>query len=91
MTIPYTSITDMDYGDKTSTRIGTSVGLALVCLPCGIAALFIKAKHHFLTLEFMQGTTKEAAVFELGKTLPQTLLPILEVKTGRKITYQQKQ
>lgn len=81
----------MDYGDKTSTRIGTSVGLALVCLPCGIAALFIKAKHHFLTLEFMQGTTKEAAVFELGKTLPQTLLPILEVKTGRKITYQQKQ
>lgn len=89
--IPYASITDMEYGDKPSTRIGTSVGVALVCLPCGIASLFIKAKHHFLTLEFMQGTTKEAAVFELGKALPQTLLPVLEVKTGKKISYQQKQ
>lgn len=88
--IPYASITDMEYGDKPSTRIGTSVGVALVCLPCGIAGLFIKAKHHFLTLEFMQGTTKQAAVFELGKALPQTLLPTLEVKTGKKITYQQK-
>lgn len=86
--IPYSSITDMEYGDKPSTRIGTSVGIALVCLPCGIAGLFVKAKHHFLTLEFTQGTTKQAAVFELGKALPQTLLPILEVKTGKKVEYQ---
>ncbi len=27
--IPYASITDMEYGDKPSTRIGTSVGVAL--------------------------------------------------------------
>lgn len=87
--IPYSSITDMEYGNKPSTRIGTSVGVALICLPCGIAGLFIKAKHHFLTLEFTQGSTKEAAVFELGKALPQTMLPTLEVKTGKKIVYQQ--
>lgn len=62
-----------------------------MCLPCGIAGLFIKAKRHFLTLEFTNGTTKQAAVFELGKALPQTMLPVLEVKTGKKITYQQRQ
>jgi hypothetical protein len=87
--IPYSSIVDMEYGDKPSTRIGTSIGIALVCLPCGIAGLFVKAKHHFLTLEFTQGTTKQAVVFELGKALPQTMLPILEVKTGKKVVYQE--
>jgi hypothetical protein len=35
----------------------------------------------------MEGATKQAAVFELGKALPQTML----VKTGKKIEYQQKQ
>lgn len=88
--IPYASIVDMEYGNKPSTRIGTSIGVAIICWPCGIASLFIKAKHHFLTLEFTQGTTKQAVVFELGKALPQTMLPVLEVKTGKKITYQQK-
>lgn len=86
--IPYSSIQDMEYGNKPSTRIGTAIGVGLICWPCGIAGLFIKAKHHFLTVEFTQGTAKQAVVFELGKALPQTMLPILEVKTGKKITYQ---
>ena len=87
--IPYSSIVDMEYGNKPSTRIGTSIGVAIVCWPCGIASLFIKAKHHFLTLEFTQGTSKQAVVFELGKALPRTMLPVLEVKTGKKVVYQQ--
>jgi hypothetical protein len=88
--IPYGSITDMDYGNKPSTRIGTSIGVALVCWPCGIATLFIKAKHHFLTLEFTDGNnTKQAAVFELGKALPDALLPSLEVKSGKKVVRQE--
>jgi hypothetical protein len=88
--IPYSSIQDMEYGNKPSTRIGTSIGVGLICWPCGIASLFVKAKHHFLTLEFAQGTTKQAVVFELGKELPRTLLPILEVKTGKKVVRQDK-
>ena len=89
--IPYASVTDMEYGDKPSTRIGTSIGVALVCWPCGIATLFVKAKHHFLTLEFTDSNnTKQAAVFEIGKALPDTLLPTLEVKTGKKIVHQDK-
>ena len=88
-TIPYASITDMEYGDKPSTRIGTSIGVALICWPCGIATLFVKAKHHFLTLEFMDdNNTKQAAVFEIGKALPDAMLPSLEVKTGKKVVRQ---
>jgi hypothetical protein len=87
--IPYASINDMEYGDKPSTRIGTSIGVALVCWPCGIATLFVKAKHHFLTLEFTDSSnTKQAAVFEIGKALPDAMLPTLEVKTGKKVTRQ---
>ena len=80
----------MEYGDKPSTRIGTSIGVALICWPCGIATLFVKAKHHFLTLEFTDsGNTKQAAVFEVGKALPDALLPSLEVKTGKKVVRQE--
>jgi hypothetical protein len=87
--IPYSSITDMEYGDKPSTRIGTSIGVALICWPCGIATLFVKAKHHFLTLEFTDSNNKkQAAVFELGKALPDALLPTLEVKTDKKVVHQ---
>ena len=88
--IPYASINDLEYGDKPSTRIGTSIGVALICWPCGIATLFVKAKHHFLTLEFADSTnTKQAAVFEIGKALPDALLPTLEVKTGKKVVRQE--
>lgn len=87
--IPYAAVTDMEYGNKPSTRIGTSIGVALICWPCGIATLFVKAKHHFLTLEFMDSNnTKQAAVFEIGKGLPDALLPSLEVKTGQKVVHQ---
>jgi hypothetical protein len=88
--IPYASISDMEYGNKPSTRIGTSIGVALLCWPCGIATLFVKAKHHFLTLEFTDSSnTIQAAVFELGKALPDAMLPSLEVKTGKKVVRQE--
>jgi len=88
--IPYSSINEMVYGDHPSTRIGTAIGVGLLFWPAGIAALFIHAKHHFLTLEFTQNGAKQAAVFEIGKAMPLTLLPVLEAKTGKKVEYQSK-
>ena len=82
--IPYASIVDMEYGDTPSARIGRAIGVALVCSSCGI-----KAEHHLLTLEFTQGTTKQAVVLELGKALPQSIFPALAIKTGKRLVYQQ--
>jgi hypothetical protein len=87
--IPSASVTDMEYGDKPSTHIETSIGVALISWPCGIATLFVKAKRHFFRLEFIDSSnTKQAAVFEIGKALPDALLPTLEVKTGKKVVRQ---
>jgi len=80
----------MAYGDHSSTWIGTAIGVGLLFWPAGIATLFIHAKHHFLTLEFTQNGAKQAAVFEIGKARPLTLLPVLEAKTGKKVEYQSK-
>ena len=88
--IPYSSINEMVYGDHPSTRIGTAIGVGLLFWPAGIAALFVHAKHHFLTLAFTQNGAKQAAVFEVGKAMPLTLLPVLEAKTGKKVEYQSK-
>lgn len=89
--IPYASISDMEYGNKPSTRIGTAIGVSLICWPCGIASLFVKSHHHFLTLEFNDGTVRQAVIFELGKRLPDEMLPVLEAKTGKKVTRQAKE
>lgn len=87
--IPYSSIVDMEYGYEPSVRIGTCVGAASLCSSCGKIGQRIAAKHHFLTLEFARGDTKQAVVLELGKALPQIVLPILAQKTGKEIVYQQ--
>ena len=70
--------------------IGTAIGVGLLFWPAGIAALFVHAKHHFLTLEFTEAGKKQAAVFEIGKAVPLTLLPILEAKTGKKVEHEEK-
>jgi hypothetical protein len=84
--IPYASITDMEYGFMPSLRIGEAIGVALFCTPCAVVTLLIKQRRHFLTLEFTDSNnTRQAAVFEIGKTLSLTLLPSLEAKTNKKV------
>jgi hypothetical protein len=87
--IPYASISDMEYGLMPSLRIGDAIGVALLCTPCAVVPLLIKQKRHFLTLEFTDSNnTRQAAVFEIGKTLSLTLLPSLEAKTNKKVVRQ---
>jgi hypothetical protein len=89
LVIPYTSISDMEYGIMPSLRIGDAIGVALLCTPCAVVPLLIKEKRHFLTLEFTDSNNmRQAAVFEIGKTLSLTLLPSLEVKTNKKVVRQ---
>jgi len=51
--------------------------------------LFSKKRKRFLTVGFKDGDGKDqVAVFELGKDIVRTTLPIMETRSGKKIEYQ---
>jgi hypothetical protein len=77
--IPYASITSMEFGEKIGRRVG-------VALAVGWIALFSKKKRHYLTLGYTGQTgSAEAAVFELSKGIYQAMLPTLEARTGKRV------
>ena len=81
-TIPYGTVTSLEYGQKAGRR----VGVAIMVSPL---ALFSKKRNHYLTIAYKDATDKEqAAVFELGKDIFRTTLKILEVRTGKEIELQ---
>ena len=83
--IPYASITSLEYGQKAGRR----VGVAIMVSPL---ALFSKKRNHFLTITYKDSTGKEqAGVFELGKDIVRTTLKILEVRTGKEVELQDKE
>lgn len=81
-TIPYTEVTELEYGQKAGRRV--AVGLLVSPL-----ALFSKKRKHYLTINFTRADGKDqAVVFELGKDIVRTTLTILEARTGKKIQFQ---
>ncbi|HZI20280.1 MAG TPA: hypothetical protein VEY09_16990 [Pyrinomonadaceae bacterium] len=89
--IPYDKIIDIEYGHKTGRRVGAAVATALLISPVGLFLLFSKKRKHYVTVGYSDDEGKEqVAVFELGKDLVRTALPILETRSGKKIEYQEK-
>lgn len=82
ITIPYASITELEYGQKAGRR----VGVAIMVSPL---ALFSKKRKHYLTIAYTDAKGKEqAGVFEVGKDIIRTTLTVLEVRSGKDIGYQ---
>ena len=87
--IPYKQILDIEYGQKAGRRVGASVATAILISPVGLFMLFSKKRKHFITIGYTDAAAKEqVAVFELGKDIVRTTLPILEARSGKKIIYQ---
>jgi len=87
--IPYKQFLDIEYGQKAGRRVGASVATAILISPVGLFMLFSKKRKHFVTIGYKDDAGKEqVAVFELGKDIVRTTLPILEARSGKKITYQ---
>jgi hypothetical protein len=85
LTVPYGSIRSLEYGQKAGRR----VAVAIMVNPL---ALFSKKRNHFLTITYQDSAGKEqAGVFELGKDIVRTTLKILEVRTGKRIEFQDKE
>ncbi len=88
-TIPYKQFIDIEYGQKAGRRVGASVATAILISPVGLFMLFSKKRKHFVTIGYKSEDGKEqVAVFELGKDIIRTTLPILEARSGKKIEYQ---
>ncbi|MFQ3588843.1 MAG: hypothetical protein SNJ67_00860 [Chloracidobacterium sp.] len=87
--IPYKQIIDIEYGQKVGRRVGAAIATAVLISPVGLFLLFSKKKKHFLTIGYKDNENKEqVAVFELGKDIVRTTLPILETRSGKKIEFQ---
>ena len=88
--IPYEKVTSLAYGQHAGRRVGATVAWGVTTL--GIMALpilFSKKRKHYLTLEYTdEGGAAQAAVFEIGKDAIRTTLKSLEVRTGKKVEYE---
>lgn len=87
--IPYNQFIDIEYGQKAGRRVGAAIATAVLLAPVGLFLLFSKKRKHFVTIGYKDADEKEqVAVFELGKDIVRTTLPILEARSGKKIEYQ---
>jgi len=87
--IPYTKISDLEYGQKAGRRVGAAVGTTILLGPIGLLSLFSKKRKHFLTIGFKDETEKDqVAVMELGKDIVRTTLAIVQTRSGKEIEYQ---
>lgn len=88
-TIPYDQIIDLEYGQKAGRRVGAAIATAILISPIGLFLLFSKKRKHFVTIGYKgEDGKEEVAVFELGKDIIRTSLPILEARSGKKVEYQ---
>ena len=80
--IPYSAITELEYGQKAGRRVAVAVLVSPL-------ALFSKKRNHYLTISYKDAADKEqAAVFELGKDIVRTTMKVLEVRSGKEISFQ---
>ena len=82
VTVRYSSIRSLEYGQKAGRRLGLAIA---------VSPLFLlsKKRKHFLTIHFVDDNgVSQAAVFELGKKIIRTTLAALSTRTGLRIEFQ---
>jgi hypothetical protein len=88
--IPYDKFVGLAYGQHAGRRVGATVAWGVTTL--GIMALpllFSKKRKHYLTIEYTDANgANQAAVFEIGKEAVRWTLKALEVRSGKKIEYE---
>ena len=82
--IPYNQFIDIEYGQKAGRRVGAAIATAILVSPVGLFLLFSKKRKHYVTIGYKGPDGKEeVAIFELGKDIVRTTLPILEAHLAR--------
>ena len=87
--IQYNQIIDIEYGQKAGRRVGAAVATAVLLTPIGLLMLFSKKRKHYVTIGFMDDNGfEQVSIFELGKDIVRTTLPVLKARSGKEIIYQ---
>ena len=72
--------------------MGRHWGYAVLGLYGVLPILLAKKRHHFLTVEYSDDAGKtQAAIFEVGKESIRSVLKVLEVRSGKKVQYEDKE
>ena len=89
LSIPYKNVIDLEYGQKAGRRVGAAIGTTILLGPLGLLTLFSKKRNHYLTIGFKDADGKDqVAILELGKDIVRATIPIVETRSGKKVTYQ---
>ena len=90
LAVPYDKIVGLAYGQHAGRRVGATVALGVTTLGIGaLPMLFSKKRRHYLTVEYTDGDGKnQAAIFEVGKDAIRTTLKSLEVRSGKKVEFE---
>jgi hypothetical protein len=89
--LPYSSIREMEFGQKVGRRVGSTIALGVTTLGVmAIPMLLSKKKKHYLTVAFVgEKGGNEVAVWELATGVVRTTIPVLEARTGKKVDLQE--
>jgi hypothetical protein len=90
LAIPHDKVKVLSYGQHAGRRVGATIALGVTTLGIGaLPVLFSKKRRHYMTVEYVDVNGKDqAAIFELGKDVTRTTLKTMEVRTGKKVEYE---
>jgi hypothetical protein len=85
--VAYASIQDVEFGQKVSRRVVTTIGAAALAGP--MALLTRQAsRRHYLTITFVDEERRsQVVILELGKDIVRSTLSTLEARSGKPIEY----
>ncbi len=80
--IPYKSITSLEYGQKAGRRVGVAIVIS-------VWALFSKKRKHILTIGWKDDKGEpQGVVIEVPKGTAKSFITILEVRSGLEVEYE---
>lgn len=83
VTIPASSVTEVNYGQDVHRRVGTAIGLAVVSFGIGALMALSKSKKHYVGLTWANGDQKGGLAMQCDKNEYRGILTALEGITGK--------
>ena len=86
--IAYANIQDLEFGQKVSRRVATTMSAAALAGPMALLTR-PTSRHHYLTITFLDEERRnQVVILELGKDIVRSTLSTLEARSGKRIECQ---